>query len=117
VAVRNKRTSRCHYKNFGEVMTDNIQPIEEQIDRILLEVVMGVGRTPDKIMYEQGNLDEAEAPQDEPKVGEAPKNEAKATTPVETPKEKLARKIAESKARREEEASKGTQSTLIDETK
>ncbi len=47
---------------------------------------------------------EAEAPQDEPVAGDAPKDEAKATTPVETPKEKLARKIAESKARREAES-------------
>lgn len=58
---------------------------------------------------------EAEAPQDEPKVGEAPKNEAKATTPVETPKEKLQRKIAESAKRRKEEAEKGTQATLVDD--
>ena len=58
---------------------------------------------------------EAEAPQDEPKVGEPAKDEAKATTPVETPKEKLARKIKESEARRKADKEKGTQSNLIDE--
>ena len=60
---------------------------------------------------------EAEAPQAEPVVGEAPKTEAKATAPVETTKEKLARKFEESKARRKEEAEKGTQTNLVPEDK
>jgi recombination protein RecT len=60
---------------------------------------------------------EAEAPQAEPVAGDPPKKEAKASAPVETPKEKLQRKIAESAERRKAEAEKGTQSTLIDEAK
>lgn len=47
--------------------------------------------------------EESSTATDTPKAGDPPKDEAKATVAEETPKEKLARKIAESKARREAE--------------
>ncbi len=66
------------------------------------------GETVEDAPAKVSDLPESTTPKDgdevvEPKVGEPAKDEAKATAPEETPKEKLARKIAESKARREAE--------------